>query len=86
MLGEGQTFVINGSFGLAEEKVSINSSKADTKFCSSLHYNADDGYFFVHCKEIISLKLIIKMLTFQLHSVSEAYLMDLVLWSLEKYL
>ena len=86
MLDEGQTFVINGSFGLAEEMVTINSSKADTKFCSSLHYNADDGYFFVNCKEIISLKLTTKKLTFQLHSASEAYLMDLVLRSLEKYL
>ena len=34
----------------------------------------------------LNLKLIIKMLTFQLNFVSEVYLMDLVLLSLEKYL
>ena len=37
-------------------------------------------------KKFVSLKLMIEMLTFQLNLVSEAYQMDLVLLSLEKYL
>ena len=36
-------------------------------------------------KKSLSLKVTIKMLTFQLNFVSEVYLMDLVLLSLEKY-
>ena len=37
-------------------------------------------------KKSLSLKPTIKMLTFQLNFVSQVYLMDLVLFSLEKYL
>ena len=37
-------------------------------------------------KKSLKLKLTIKMLTSQLNFVSEVYLMDLVLLSLEKYL
>ena len=37
-------------------------------------------------KKYLSLKSSMKMLTFQLNSVSELYLMDLVLLSLDKYL
>ena len=37
-------------------------------------------------KKYLSLKPSMKMLTFQLNSVSELYLMDLVLLSLDKYL
>ena len=37
ILGEGPTFGINGSFGPPEKKFSINFSKANTKFCLSLH-------------------------------------------------
>ena len=43
VLGEGPTFGINGSFG----NFGINFSKANTKFCLSLHYNADNSYLFV---------------------------------------
>ena len=42
VLGEGPTFGSSGSLGSAEKKVSINFSKANTKFCLSLHYNAND--------------------------------------------
>ena len=50
--GEGDTLGINGSFGDPEKKCSINFSKANTKFCFSLHYNADNGYLFVNmCSE-----------------------------------
>ena len=47
VLGEGPTFGINGSFGPPEKNFGINFSKANTKFCLSLHYNADNSYLFV---------------------------------------
>ena len=47
VLGEGPTFGINGSFGSAAKKFSINFSKENTIFCLSLHYNADNSYLFV---------------------------------------
>ena len=50
MLGEGDTFGINGSFSALEEKFSINFSKANSKFCLSLHYNADNSYLFANEK------------------------------------
>ena len=50
------TFRINGSFGSAEKNFSINFRKANTKFCSSLHYNADNSYLFVNGKEIFKFK------------------------------
>ena len=58
-----------------QKKNSISFSKPNTKFCLSLHYNADNSYLFVNGKEIIlSLKATIKMLTFQLSFVLEVYL------------
>ena len=86
ILGEGPTFGINGSLGSPEKKFNINFTKANTKFCLSLRYNADNSYMFVNGKEYLNLKLTIKMSTFQLNFVSEVYLMDLVLLNLEKYL
>ena len=56
MLGEGPTFGINGRFGSAEKKLSINFNKANTKFCLSLHYNGDNSYLFVNEKEIFKCK------------------------------
>ena len=56
VLGEGPTFVINGSFGSSEKKFSINFSKANTKFCLSLHYNGHNSSFFVNGKEIYKFK------------------------------
>ena len=86
MLGEGPTFGISGNFGSPEKKFSINFSKASTKFCLSLPYNASNSYLFVNGKEILRLKPTTEMLTFQVNFVSEAYLIDLVLLSLEKHL
>ena len=86
MLVEGLTHGINGSFGSAEKKFSINFIKANTKFCLSLHCNTHNSYLFVNGKEILNLKLAIKMLTLQLNFVLGAYLMDLLLLSLDKYL
>ena len=51
----GDSSGINGSFGAAE-KIDINFSKAKTKFCLSLHYNADNSYLFVNGKEIYKFK------------------------------
>ena len=53
ILGKGPTFGINGSSGLPEKKIGINLNKANTKFCLSLHYNADNSYMFANGKEII---------------------------------
>ena len=54
VLGEGPTFA--GNNGLAEKKFSINFSEASTKYCLSLHYNADNSCQFVSEKEIFKSK------------------------------
>ena len=41
VLGEGPTYAINGSSGSPEKKFNISFSKANTKFCLNLYYNAD---------------------------------------------
>ena len=56
MLGEGDTSSINGSFGAAEKKFSVNFTKAKTKSCLGLHYNSDNSYFSVNGKEIFNFK------------------------------
>ena len=35
---------------------SISSTKGNTKFCLSLHYNADNSYLFINGKEIFKFK------------------------------
>ena len=50
MLGKGPAFRINGRFGSAEKKFSINFRIADTKVCLGLHNNAYDSYLFVNGK------------------------------------
>ena len=86
ILDESSTYSINGSFGLSEKKVSINFNKASTKFWLSLHYNADNIFFFLMEKKSLTLKLTTRMLTFQLNFASKLFLMDLLILSLEKYL
>ena len=54
MLGAGDTFDINGCFGAPKKNFSINFSKAMTKICLNLHYNADSSYFFVNRKEMFN--------------------------------
>ena len=56
VLGEGLTHCINGSFGSPKKKFNINFSKANRKFCLSLHYNDDNNYLFVNGKEIFKFK------------------------------
>ena len=85
MLGEGPNFGINGRFDSLEKKFSIDFTKTNKKFSLSLHYNADNSYLFVDETKYLSLKLTMKMLTFQLNFVLEVFLMDLVLLSLQKY-
>ena len=47
MVGEGEGIGINGGFSSPEKMFRTNVSKANTKFCSSLRYNADNSYFSV---------------------------------------
>ena len=46
VIAEGPTYGVTETFGLPEY----------TKFCLSLHYNADDSYLFVNGKEIFKFK------------------------------
>ena len=41
--GEGPNYGINGRFRSPEKNFSISFSKANTKFCLSLNYNADNS-------------------------------------------
>ena len=50
ILGKGDTFGINGSFGATEKKFDSSFSKAKTKFCLSLHYISDNSYLFENGK------------------------------------
>ena len=65
MLGEGPNFGINGSFGPSEKKISINFSKANTKFCLSLHYDDNNTYLLVNQKENFKFKANNKNANFQ---------------------
>ena len=60
---------IKGSFCSPEKKFSTNFSKANTKFCLSLHHNCDNSYLFVNGKIKFKFKTDRKMLTFQLSFV-----------------
>ena len=76
ILGEGDTFGINGSFGAPEKKFSINFSKANTKVGLSLHIMLITVVCLLMEKKSLNLKLTIKMLTFQLNFVSNVFLTD----------
>ena len=56
MQGEGPIFGINGSFGSLEKQFTIKFTKANAKFCLSLHDNADHSYFFVNGKEVFKFE------------------------------
>ena len=79
ILGEGPTYGINRSFGSPKKRFSIKFTKASSKFCLSLRYNADNSYLFVNGKEVFKFKAGNCQLSF----VSDLFLMDLVLLSLE---
>ena len=55
MLGEGPASDINGSFSSRKKRVSINFSKANTKFYLSLDCNSDNSLL-VNGKEIYKIK------------------------------
>ena len=44
-----------------QKKNSINLSETNTKFCLSVHYNANNSYLFVNRKKYLSLKPRAKM-------------------------
>ena len=66
MLIEGPTFGINESFGSPEKKLSINFTKANTKFSLSLHYNANNNLF-VNGKQILKFKADNKNVNLPIH-------------------
>ena len=68
---------------MTRKKFSINFTKANTKLCLSLYYNAENSFLFVNGKEIFKFKANNKNV---INFVLEVYLMDLVLPSIEKYL
>ena len=58
IVGEGDTFVINGSFGAPEKNLILILVKQRKKYCLSLHYNCDKTYLFVNGKEIYKLTFV----------------------------
>ena len=57
------------------KKISIIFTKANAKFCLSLHYNTDNSYLFVNGKKKLNLKPTITSADF----VYKVYLMELVI-------
>ena len=68
-----QLMVLMVALDLQKKKFNNNFTKANTKFCLSIHDNADNIYLFVNGKKYLNLKLKIKMLTFQLNFALEVY-------------
>ena len=50
ILGWGPPYGINGNLESPEKKFNIDFTKANTKICLSLHYNAGNSYLFVNRK------------------------------------
>ena len=86
VLGESQTFGINGSFGSPEKRLVLILVKQTQNFIWVCIIMLIIIICLLMEKKSLSLKPKIKMLTFQINFVSEAYLMNLVLLNLEKYL
>ena len=63
---------------LVQQKKSINFSKANTKFCISLHYNCDESHLYVNKKEIYKFKVKdnISWFNFCLGSLSKDFTKD----------
>ena len=85
ILGEGPTCGNNESFGLPEKKFIINFTKAQN-FVWVYIIMLKIVICLLIEKKSLNLKLTVKILTFKLNFVSEVYLMDIVILSLEKYL
>ena len=69
MLGKGPTYGINGSFESPKKKFSINFTKANKKFCLSLHIMLIIVICLLMVKKSLNLKLTIKILSFQISFV-----------------
>ena len=52
ILGKGDHFGINRSFGAPEKNFDIKFTEAKTKFCLSLYYNSDNSYLSTEKKSI----------------------------------
>ena len=52
VLAEGPTDNIDGSNNIAEKMLSINFSKAKTKFCLTLDYHGNNSYLLINGKVI----------------------------------
>ena len=78
VLGKGPTQGINDSTGSLEKKLSINFSKANKKYCLSLHYNSDESYLYVNTTGICKFKTKdnIRWYNFYLGSVSKDFTKD----------
>ena len=67
MVGEGNTFGINRTFGAQEKKFDINTTNGKARAYLNLHYNGDNSYLFINARKVyLSLKSIMKMSSFQL--------------------
>ena len=69
-----------------KKRFGINFTEANTKLCLSWHQNTLNSYLLVNEQEIFKFNAGNKNLPFQLNFVSEVFLIDLVLLSLEKCL
>ena len=67
-----------------QKKNDINFSKAQTKFCLSLHYNRDNSYLFGNGS--VKCKANMEMLTYHIDFVLEVYLIHLTMLTHNKYL
>ena len=65
ILRQGPTYCINGNLGSPEKKFSIHFTKANTKFCLSLCYNADNSYLFINGNKFFKFKADNKNVNFQ---------------------
>ena len=56
-----------------ENKIDFKFTKVKTKFCLSLHYNADNSYLFVNGKDVCEFKASNKNIVFHVDFVLEPY-------------
>ena len=56
ILGKGTTWGLDNTTLTAEAEYSINFSKSERKFCSSLHYNESNSFLFVNTTKIHPFK------------------------------
>ena len=86
ILGEGDTFGFNGSFGAPEKGLVLILVKQTQNFAWVYIIMLIIVICLVMETNLLSLKSAIKMLTFQHNFLWEVLVMDLVILSLEKYL